>query len=41
MPRPRWAGTTAEHIAANARVPMLPLDATHLLRAIDILRGNK
>lgn len=41
MPRARWAGTTAEHIAANARVPMLPLDATHLLRAIDILRGNK
>lgn len=41
MPRARWAGTTAELIAANARVPMLPLDATHLLRAIDILRGNK
>lgn len=41
MPRARWAGTTAEHIAANTRVPMLPLDATHLLRAIDILRGNK
>ena len=41
MPRARWAGTTSEHIAANTRVPMLPLDATHLLRAIDILRGNK
>ncbi|WP_374499096.1 hypothetical protein, partial [Zoogloea sp.] len=41
MPRARWAGTTAEHIAANTRMPMLPLDATHLLRAIDILRGNK
>ena len=41
MPRARWAGTTAELIAANTRVPMLPLDATHLLRAIDILRGNK
>ena len=41
MPRARWAGTTAEHIATNTRVPMLPLDATHLLRAIDILRGNK
>jgi hypothetical protein len=41
MPRPRWAGTTAARIAADTRVPMLPLDAPHLLRAVDILRGNK
>jgi adenosylhomocysteine nucleosidase len=40
MPRSRWAGTTAGLIA-DGPVPMLPLDAAHLLRAIDILRGNK
>jgi hypothetical protein len=40
MPRQRWAGTTAGLIAAGP-VPMLPVDAPHLLRAIDILRGNK
>ena len=40
MPPDRWTGTTAAHIAAGP-VPMLPLDAAHLLRAIDILRGNK
>lgn len=41
MPRTRWAGTTAARIAADTRVPMLPLDASHLLQAVDILRGNK
>lgn len=41
MPRARWAGTTAARIAAETRVPMLPLDASQLLRAVDILRGNK
>ncbi len=40
MPKRRWAGTTAGLIAAGP-VPMLPVDAPHLLRAIDILRGNK
>lgn len=40
MPQSRWAGTTAGLIA-DGPVRMLPLDATHLLRAIDILRGNK
>lgn len=40
MPRQRWAGTTAGLIA-DGPVPMLPVDAPHLLRAIDILRGNK
>ncbi|AWI81145.1 hypothetical protein CEW87_18315 [Parazoarcus communis] len=40
MPRARWAQTTASLIASS-RTPMLPLDADHLLRAIDILRGNK
>ena len=40
MPRSRWAGTTAGLIA-DGPVPMLPLDAAHLLRAIDILRGTK
>ncbi|MCK6394581.1 VWA domain-containing protein [Zoogloea sp.] len=40
MPRRRWAGTTAGLIATGP-VPMLPVDAPHLLRAIDILRGNK
>jgi uncharacterized protein len=41
MPRTRWAGTTAARIAADTRVPMLPLDGPQLLRAVDILRGNK
>ncbi|WP_300451778.1 VWA domain-containing protein [Accumulibacter sp.] len=41
MPRTRWAGTTAALVAAGANVSMLPLDAAHLLRAVDILRGNK
>lgn len=40
MPTVRWAGTTAALISAGP-LPMLPLDAAHLLRAIDILRGNK
>ena len=40
MPKRRWAGTTAGLIA-DGPVPMLPVDAPHLLRAIDILRGNK
>jgi uncharacterized protein with von Willebrand factor type A (vWA) domain len=40
MPRRRWAGTTAGLIA-DGPVPMLPVDTPHLLRAIDILRGNK
>lgn len=41
MPQARWAGTTAALVAAGANVAMLPLDATHLLRAVDILRGNR
>ena len=41
MPRSRWPGTTAALVAAASAVPMLPLDAANLLRAIDILRGNK
>ena len=41
MPRTRWAGTTAALVAAGSNVSMLPLDAAHLLRAVDILRGNK
>ncbi len=40
MPTRRWAGTTAGLIA-DGPVPMLPVDAPHLLRAIDILRGTK
>ena len=40
MPRHRWAGTTAALIAAGP-VPMLPLDAPQLLRAIDLLRGTR
>ena len=41
MPRERWAGTTAALVAAGPDAVMLPLDAPHLLRAVDILRGNK
>ena len=40
MPARRWAGTTAGLIA-HGPVPMLPIDAPNLLRAIDILRGTK
>jgi uncharacterized protein with von Willebrand factor type A (vWA) domain len=40
MPRARWAGTTAALIAARPGAHAA-LDAAHLLRAIDILRGNK
>ena len=41
MPKSRWPGTTAALIVQGQQVPMLPLDAPNLLRAIDILRGNK
>lgn len=47
MPPARWRGTTAERIAdapaadGRPRLPMLPLDATSLLRAVDILRGQR
>ncbi len=41
MPRERWAGTTAALVAAGPDGVMLPLDATHLLHAVDILRGNR
>ncbi len=41
MPRERWKGTSAALVATGGRVRMLPLDSAHLLRAIDILRGNK
>ena len=41
MPQTRWAGTSAALVAAGPNVVMLPLDAAHLLRAVDILRGNK
>lgn len=41
MPPERWAGSTAELIAADPRLTMLPLDAANLLRAVDILRGHK
>lgn len=41
MAEARWAGTTAARLAADARLTMLPLDAEHCLRAVDILRGHK
>ena len=41
MPQTRWAGTSAALVAAGPNVVMLPLDAAHLLHAVDILRGNK
>lgn len=40
MPDRRWPRTTAALIASGP-APMLPLDPHHLLRAIDVLRGNK
>ena len=41
MPPARWTATTAALVAADPRVTMLPLDAAHLLRAVDLLRGHK
>lgn len=41
MPQARWAGSTAALVAAGSNVTMLPLETTHLLRAVDILRGNR
>jgi len=38
VPAPRWAGTTAQLIAAVA--PMLPLDEDGFAQAIDVLRGR-
>jgi uncharacterized protein with von Willebrand factor type A (vWA) domain len=39
MPSERWASTTASLLANS--IQMLPLDPKHMLRAIDLLRGNK
>lgn len=39
MPQERWRGTSAERIAREGPVMMLPLDGANLLRAVDILRG--
>lgn len=41
MPAPRWAGSTAALIGADARLTMLPLAASEMLRAVDLLRGSK
>lgn len=41
MPAPRWSGTSAEPIAAEGPVLMLPLDGPNLSRAVDILLGAR
>jgi hypothetical protein len=41
MPVDRWSATSAERIAAEDSVVMLPLDGTNLTRAVDLLRGAK
>ncbi len=41
MPADRWRGTSAERIAAEGPVMMLPLDGANLARAVDILRGAR
>jgi uncharacterized protein with von Willebrand factor type A (vWA) domain len=41
MPADRWRGTSAERIAAEGPVVMLPLDGANLGRAVDILRGAR
>jgi uncharacterized protein with von Willebrand factor type A (vWA) domain len=41
MPAPRWSGTSAERIAAEGPVLMLPLDGPNLSRAVDILLGAR
>jgi uncharacterized protein with von Willebrand factor type A (vWA) domain len=41
MPSNRWSGTSAERIAAEGPVVMLPLDGANLARAVDILRGSR
>jgi hypothetical protein len=38
MPQECWAGTSAALLARH--VPMLPLDAAGLHRAVDVLRGR-
>ncbi|MFM7549675.1 MAG: hypothetical protein ACKO8I_12585 [Cyanobacteriota bacterium] len=39
MPEGRWAGTSAERIAVEGPVVMLPLDGSNLSRAVDLLLG--
>ena len=41
MPVSRWSGTSAERIAAEGPVLMLPLDGTNLSRAVDSLLGAR
>jgi uncharacterized protein len=39
LPSQRWRGTSAEAIARQCRVPMLPLSEADMVRAVDLLRG--
>ncbi len=41
MPEQRWSGTSAERIAAEGPVLMLPLDGVNLSRAVDSLLGAR
>jgi uncharacterized protein len=41
LPQQRWVGTTAERLARAGGVTFLQLDAAHLIRAVDILRGAR
>jgi hypothetical protein len=41
MPESRWSGTSAERIAAEGPVLMLPLDGANLSRAVDSLLGAR
>jgi len=41
MPERRWAGTTAERIAALPEVAMVEWNESGLIAAVDMLRGLK
>jgi uncharacterized protein with von Willebrand factor type A (vWA) domain len=41
LPEARWKGSTAEWLAREPRLAMLPMNEAALTRAIDILRGAK
>jgi uncharacterized protein len=41
MPRPRWNGTSAAILVDESRISVVPLDKEALIRAMDLLRGER
>jgi uncharacterized protein len=41
MPRQRWRGTSAEALAEQPRLSVFPLERDTLVRAVDVLRGER